>query len=186
MGRTAARRVAGKHSKPNPRSTSIRANGPNHRVLRAGLQEIGFTLFQQIIWDRTQAAPTHTHYWYAHDPCWYARKARAPWYGRGGSNTETIWVAPSPKSVRGKIRSQEEKFPHPTQKPVELWRHPIENHTVPGDPVYEPFAGSGTALIACEQHGRRCLALEIEPRFCDIILARYTAGTGKDPELLER
>ena len=58
-----------------------------------------------------------------------------------------------------------------------LFRRPIENHLQPGELVYDPFAGSGTALIAAEQAGRRCLAMELDPRVCDLIRARYSAFT---------
>src|ERR1035438_8981547 len=68
---------------------------------------------------------TRTHYWYQHEPCWYVRKKNAPWFGKAGENS-TIWDSPSPKFIMG--GSDEEKFDHPTQKPVELMRRPILNH----------------------------------------------------------
>ena len=90
---------------------------------------------------------TRTHYWFQHEPCWYVRKKNAPWFGKPGENT-TIWDAASPKFIMG--GSNEEKFDHPTQKPVELMRRPILNHTKRGELVYEPFLGSGTTLAAAE------------------------------------
>ncbi len=94
---------------------------------------------------------TRTHYWYQHEPCWYVRKKNAPWFGKAGENS-TIWDSPSPKFIRG--GSGEEKYDHPTQKPVDLMRRPILNHTKRGELVYEPFLGSGTTLAAAEQRGR--------------------------------
>jgi DNA modification methylase len=114
-----------------------------------GLERIGFLYPQQIIWNKGRVVLTRTHYWYQHEPCWYVRKKRPPWYGKPGSENSTIWDSPSPKFIMG--GSDEEKFDHPTQKPVELMRKPIRNHTMPGETVYEPFCGSGTTLIAADQ-----------------------------------
>jgi len=67
---------------------------------------------------------------------------------------------------------------HPTQKPVELFMRPISYHTQVNDICYEPFLGSGTQLIACERLGRRCYALELEPNYVDIAVARWEAFSG--------
>jgi DNA modification methylase len=69
---------------------------------------------------------------------------------------------------------------HPTMKPVELLRRPIDWHTTPGSLIYEPFCGSGTALIAAEMAGRRCYAIELSPVFCDVAVRRWQAFTGKE------
>ena len=68
---------------------------------------------------------------------------------------------------------------HPTIKPLECFRRPISYHTLPGELIYEPFAGSGTALIAAEQLGRACYAMELSPVFCDLIVARWERFSGK-------
>lgn len=68
---------------------------------------------------------------------------------------------------------------HPTQKPVELFARPIRKHTTPGDVVFEPFSGSGSQLIAAEQTGRRCYAMELEPVFVEVAVRRWQAFTGK-------
>jgi DNA modification methylase len=67
---------------------------------------------------------------------------------------------------------------HGTQKPVELMRRPILNHTERGAGVYDPFLGSGTTLIACEELGRTCYGLEIDPKYCDVIVQRWQTFTG--------
>jgi DNA modification methylase len=69
--------------------------------------------------------------------------------------------------------SKEEKCDHPTQKPVELMRRPILNHTKRGAAVYDPFLGSGTTLIAAEMTGRVCYGIEIDPKYCDVIVQRW-------------
>jgi DNA modification methylase len=68
---------------------------------------------------------------------------------------------------------------HGTQKPVELKRRSIQNNSAPGDLVYEPFAGSGSTLIAAETIGRSCIAVELDPRYCDVIIQRWEDFTGK-------
>jgi DNA modification methylase len=60
---------------------------------------------------------------------------------------------------------------------------PIRNNSVRGDAVYEPFAGSGTTIIAAERSGRRCLGLELDPGYCDVIVERWQAATGKEATL---
>jgi DNA modification methylase len=105
------------------------------REVLDGLLRIGFLHHQQIIWDKGRAVLTRTHYWFQHEPCWYVRKKNAPWYGKAGANS-TIWDSPSKFIMGG---SDETKFDHPTQKPVELMRKPILNHTKRGELIYDPF-----------------------------------------------
>jgi DNA modification methylase len=86
------------------------------REVLNGLLRIGFLYPQQIIRNKGRTVLTRTHYWYQHEPCWYVRKKNAPWFGKAGENS-TIWDSASPKFIMG--GSDEEKFDHPTQKPVE-------------------------------------------------------------------
>jgi DNA modification methylase len=74
--------------------------------------------------------------------------------------------------------STEEKFDHPAQKPVLLSEIPIRNHLEAGEAVYDPFLGSGTTLIAAEILGRHCLAMEIDPMYCQIAVDRWQNFTG--------
>jgi hypothetical protein len=150
------------------------------REVLDGLLRIGFLHHQQIIWDKGRAVLTRTHYWYAHEPLWYVRKKNAPWYGKAGENS-TIWNSPSPKFIMS--GSDEEKFHHPTQKPVELIRKPILNHTKVGEAVYDPFLGSGTTLAAAEVTGRVCYGLELDPKYVDVVVERWQTLTGKKATL---
>ena len=79
--------------------------------------------------------------------------------------------------------SDEQKFDHPTQKPVELMRRPILNHTNPGEVVYEPFLGSGTTLAAAEVAGRICYGIELDPKYVDVTVQRWQNLTGKQATL---
>lgn len=150
------------------------------REVLDGLLRIGFLHHQQIVWNKGRAVLTRTPYWFAHEPCWFVRKKNAPWYGKAGENT-TVWDSPSPKFIMG--GSDEEKFDHPTQKPAELMRRPLLNHTLPGESCYDPFLGSGTTLIAAEQTGRVCFGVELDPKYCDVIVRRWQQYTGKQATL---
>jgi DNA modification methylase len=145
-----------------------------------GLERIGFLYPQQLIWNKGRTVLTRTHYWYQHEPCLYMRKKNAPWYGKAGENS-TVWDSPSPKFIMG--GSDEEKFDHPTQKPMEVMRRPILNHTLPGEALYDCFLGSGTTLVAAEQTGRICYGVELDPKYVDVICRRWQQYTGKQAVL---
>jgi len=146
------------------------------REVLDGLIKIGFLHHQQIIWNKGRTVLTRTHYWFAHEPCWYVRKKNAPWFGKAGQNS-TIWDSPSPKFIMG--GSEEDKYDHPTQKPVDLMRRPILNHLRRGELVYDPFLGSGTTLAAAELNERICYGMELDPKYVDVIVTRWQTLTGE-------
>lgn len=150
------------------------------REVLDGLLRIGFLHHQQIIWDKGRAVLTRTPYWFAHEPAWFVRKKNAPWFGKAGENS-TIWHSPSPKFIMG--GSDEEKWDHPTQKPLELMRRPILNHTKRGEVVYDPFLGSGTTLMAADLTERICFGIELDPKYCDVIIRRWEEFTGQQATL---
>jgi DNA modification methylase len=150
------------------------------REVLNGLLRIGFEHHQQIIWDKGRAVLTRTLYWFQHEPCWFVRRKNAPWFGKAGENS-TIWASPSPKFIMG--GSDEEKFDHPTQKPVALFRRPILNHLKRGELAYEPFLGSGTTLAAAELTERVCYGLELDPKYVDVVVLRWQTLTGKQATL---
>jgi DNA modification methylase len=150
------------------------------REVLDGLLRIGFLHHQQIIWDKGRTVLTRTLYWFQHEPCWFVRKKNAPWYGKAGENS-TIWASPSPKFIMG--GSDEEKYDHPTQKPVDLMRRPILNHLKRGELVYEPFLGSGTTLAAAELTERVCLGIELDPKYVDVAVQRWQTLAGKKATL---
>jgi hypothetical protein len=150
------------------------------REVLDGLLRIGFLYPQQIIWNKGRTVLTRTHYWYQHEPAWYVRKKNAPWFGKAGENS-TIWDSPSPKFIMG--GSDEEKWDHPTQKPVELMRRPILNHLRCGELVYDSFLGSGTTLVAAELTERVCYGLELDPKYADVIITRWQSLTNKKATL---
>jgi DNA modification methylase len=150
------------------------------REVLDGLLRIGFVHHQQIIWNKGRTVLTRTPYWFAHEPAWFVRKKNAPWYGKAGENS-TVWNSPSPKFIMG--ASDEEKYDHPTQKPIELMRRPILNHLKRGELVYDPFLGSGTTLAAAELAERVCYGLELDPKYVDVVVERWQQLTGKHAKL---
>jgi DNA modification methylase len=145
------------------------------REVLDGLLRIGFLYPQQIIWNKGRTVLTRSLYWYGHEPCWFVRKKNAPWYGKAGENS-TVWDSPSPKFIMG--GSKEEKCDHPTQKPLELMRRPMLNHTKRGELVYDPFSGSGTTMMAAEVTGRICYGIDIDPKYTDVAVLRWQQFTG--------
>jgi DNA modification methylase len=150
------------------------AAGALQLVAGAALEAAGYELRQQIVWVKTMAPLSRSAYHWKHEPCWYAVRSGATAGWIGDRKETTVWEAASPKHIMG--GSDEAKEDHPSQKPVECMERPIRNHA--GD-VYDPFLGSGTTLIACERLGRRCYAMEIEPRYVDVAVRRWEDFTGK-------
>ena len=79
--------------------------------------------------------------------------------------------------------SKEAKFDHPTQKPLELMRRPILNHTKRGDVIYDPFLGSGTTMMAAEVTERACYGIDIDPKYADVAVLRWQKFTGLEATL---
>ncbi len=142
-----------------------------------GLVRIGFEIVAQVIWDKGLFAMGRSWYHWSHEPCWVVRKKGAKVPFRGSRDQATIWRVPSPKMIMG--GSSEPRLDHPTQKPLVLFETPIRNHLKPGEAVYEPFSGSGTALIAAERTGVRCYAMEIDPLYVEVALGRWERFSGE-------
>ncbi|MCC6450502.1 MAG: site-specific DNA-methyltransferase [Candidatus Aureabacteria bacterium] len=147
----------------------------------AGLRRIGFELKQMLIWRKPHFALSRTNYHQQFEPAWYARKPKSARF-LGSRDQSTIWDAPSPKMLMNPGGASEERVDHPTQKPAVLYTRPIQNHLERGECFYEPFGGSGTGIIAAEQTGVRCLAMEIDPRFIYVIVSRWERFTSRTAE----
>jgi len=128
----------------------------------------GFLIRSRIIWAKQRFVLTRGHYHPQHETCWYAVRdgGTAGWVG--DHSQSTLWQVSD--------RNEDSDTNHGTQKPVELMARAIRNHS--GE-VYEPFSGSGTTLVAAEQLGRRCYAIEIEPRYVQVAIERWQKFTGK-------
>jgi len=147
-----------------------------------GLLAIGFEFAQQVIWDKVLFTMSRQWYHWGHEPCVVVRKPGVPNLFIGTRDQSTVWRAPSPKMIMS--GSTEEKIDHPTQKPVLLFETPIANHLRAGEAVYEPFSGSGTCIMAAERLGRRCYAMEIDPKYVQLAIERWQRFTGRHAERL--
>jgi DNA modification methylase len=142
-----------------------------------------FQIRSQIVWAKQHFALSRGNYHWQHEPCWYGvRKGRSSRW-RGDRTQSTVWQIANLNSFGG--NRDEPVTGHGTQKPVELMRRPILNHTERGDWVYDPFLGSGTTLIAVEQTERVCLGLEIDPRYVDVTVSRWQQFSRKTARLAE-
>jgi DNA modification methylase len=133
----------------------------------------GFDIRAQIVWSKSRFALGRGDYHWQHEPCWYAVRKGTRSHWQGARDQSTLWsIAPA--------GAEDTATGHGTQKPVEAMRRPIVNNSERGDLIYEPFCGSGTTLIAAESTGRTCLAIEIDWRYCDVIIERWQRFTGKE------
>jgi DNA modification methylase len=139
-------------------------DGRNAAELSKNLQDSGYELVSQIIWAKPMFAISRGDYHWQHEPCWYAVKKGKNHNWQGSRSESTLW-----KIERG----CKDKTGHSTEKPLECMAKPIKNNTKQGDIVADPFLGSGTTLIACEQLNRTCYGIELEPKYCQVIIERY-------------
>lgn len=142
--------------------------------LVVNLRDAQFDVRAQIIWRKQRFAISRGHYHWQHEPCWYAVRKGGSSKWCGDRSQSTVW------DISNKI---EDHTVHSTQKPLECMARPVRNHGGKKDDVYDPFLGSGTTLIACEQLGRRCFGLELDPRYCDVIVSRWEKATGRQAVL---
>jgi DNA modification methylase len=145
--------------------------GPLHLVFAQDWKRRGI-LRQIMVWVKDSMVLGHSEYHYRHEPILFG------WIpGERSKNPDrtrtTVWEYARPKASKE----------HPTMKPVEFFSAAIKNHTSPGEAVYEPFSGSGTTIIACEQLKRKCYAIEIEPRYVDVAVKRWQNYTKQDATL---
>lgn len=156
--------------------------GPQGTVFRVVIGAVGWKFHQALVWVKDAMVLGHSDYHYRHEDILYGwipgpgRSGRGDHVGSkwlGDNSQTTVFEVPRPK------RSEE----HPTMKPPELVAAMIRNSCPPGGVLYEPFSGSGTTLVAAEQTGRACYAMEIEPKYVAVALERL-AGMGLDPRLV--
>ena len=141
-------------------------------VIWQSWREVGLLPHQVLIWKKSRSVLTYSHFMWDYEPMMYGwREGHMPKV-KPPADSRAVW----------EIESKIEDAPgsvHPTMKPVETIRRPIAYHTRPGELIYEPFCGSGTALIAAEELGRSCYALEQSPQYVDVAVARWEAFSGR-------
>lgn len=143
--------------------------GPLHLAFLLALGDAGLTVRQTLVWVKDQFVLGHADYHARHEPILYGWRPGAAHHFVSDRTQDTVWEIPRP------ARSAE----HPTMKPVALVERAIRNSSRPGETVYDPFAGSGTTLIAAELASRRCRAIEIDPRYAQVIIVRWEALAGR-------
>lgn len=136
--------------------------------------KVGWPIRQHLIWNKDVFVLSRQDYQWKHEPCLYGWKPGAAHKWCSDRSQTTVIDCPRPKANRD----------HPTMKPIPLFDYLIRNSTDVGDTVYDPFCGSGTTLLACEQANRKCVAVELSPRYCDVILRRWETLTGRKAERL--
>lgn len=146
--------------------------GVDSLVHAAAIQKSGFVIRMQMVWAKSNFPIGRGDYHVRHEPCWYAVRNGRPSRRTDDRTQTTLWSINLDKNIEGG---------HSTQKPVECMARPIRNHGGLDDAVYDPFVGSGTTIIAAQQLGRRCFAIEINPTYCDVTLQRWANFTGQDP-----
>ena len=148
-------------------------------IVQASLEAEGFEHRAQIIWVKASIVFSRGHYHWQHEPCLYMVRSGGNGRWAGDRKQSTVWQINGLNPVGSDRRPEDKRTGHSTQKPVECMRRPMVNNSQPADMVYEPFAGSGSTLIAAEDTGRACFAMELHPPHVDLILARWEAFTGK-------
>ena len=141
---------------------------------RAACKAAGLEVRQCLIWNKNSMAMGRQDYQWKHEPCLYGWKEGAGHLWASDRKQTTVLNFDRP------TRSKE----HPTMKPVKLFDYQIQNNTKGGDCVLDLFGGSGTTLIACEQNGRTAYLMELDPKYCDVIIDRWEALTGGKAECI--
>lgn len=136
---------------------------------RSAFADAGFRLAQCGVWVKPGFVLGHHDYHWQHEPVLYGWKPGAAHRWHGDRRQSTVWKFERP--ARSEV--------HPTMKPVALLAYLTMNSSQAGDVVLDPFGGSGSTLVACVQTGRVARLMEIDPRYCDVIVQRWEEFSGE-------
>lgn len=137
---------------------------------RKAFIEAGFKLAQCCIWKKQVFSMSRQPYHWIHEPILFGWRQGAAHYWNSDRKQTTVWEFDRP--FRNDV--------HPTMKPIPLISYPIKNSSKIGDIVLDPFGGSGSTLIACEETDRICYTIELDPKYADVIVNRYIAHMGSN------
>lgn len=142
---------------------------------RGSCFDIGWQVRQCLIWIKNSLVMGRQDYHWKHEPCLYGWKDGAShnWYSDRTQTTLLEFDKPSKSEF------------HPTTKPNKLFSYQIQNSSKEEDNVLDMFGGSGTTIMACEQLNRNCFMMELDPKYCDVIVKRWETLTGKEAVLIE-
>jgi site-specific DNA-methyltransferase (adenine-specific) len=141
---------------------------------RGAAQDAGWKVRQCLIWKKSSIVMGRQDYHWKHEPCLYGWKE-----GAGH-----LWAADRKQTTILEFEKPSRNGEHPTMKPVELFEYQMLNNTKGGDIVLDSFGGSGTTMIAAEKNGRHAYLMELDPKYCDVIVKRWEEFTGKQAVLL--
>lgn len=140
---------------------------------RGAAKDAGWTVRQCLIWKKQTMVMGRQDYHWKHEPCLYGWKDGAA----------HLWATDRKQTTILEFDRPSRNAEHPTMKPVELFEYQMLNNTKGSDLVLDSFAGSGTTAIACEKHGRQARLMELDPKYCDVIVKRWQDFTGKQATL---
>lgn len=140
---------------------------------RGACRAVEWELRECLIWNKNTMVLGRQDYQWKHEPCLYG------WKGGAAHN----WYSDRKQTTVIDMNKPNRNAEHPTMKPVQLFAYLMENSSKPGDIVLDSFCGSGTTLIACEQMSRAARVLELDPKYCDVIVERYINLVGNSDEV---
>jgi site-specific DNA-methyltransferase (adenine-specific) len=140
---------------------------------RGAAADIGWTVRQCLIWKKSSLVLGRQDYQWMHEPCLYGWKD-------GASH---LWASDRKQTTILEFAKPSRNGEHPTMKPVELFEYQMLNNTKGSDLVLDSFGGSGTTVIACEKHSRNARLMELDPKYCDVIVKRWQDFTGEQATL---
>ena len=178
----------------------------NGLAFREAAEKTGWRVRQCLIWNKNHFTLGRQDYQWKHEPCLYGWKDGASHYFFDSRGESTVIEDPTLDIKKLKkdelLKLLQDIFAekrattvincdkptddaeHPTMKPVKLIGYLMRNSTRKGDNVLDIFGGSGSTLIAAEQLGRKCFMMELDPHYCDVIIARWEKLTGRQAELI--
>lgn len=148
--------------------------GTHMMMMMMMMSKAGWQVKHELIWLKQSIVLNRADYNYQHEPFLYGWNKTHKFYGKGKFKNTSVW------QIDRLTKSKE----HPTMKPVELFAEILNNATKKDDIVLDTFCGSGTSFIACEQLERTCYGLELDPKYCDVIIRRWENLTGEKAVLI--
>ena len=137
---------------------------------RGAAKDTGWQVRQCLIWKKSSLVMGRQDYHWMHEPCLYGWKEGAA----------HLWATDRKQTTILEFNKPSRNGEHPTMKPVELFEYQLLNNTKGADIVLDSFGGSGTTIIAAEKHGRYARLMELDPKYCDVIIKRWQEFTGKE------
>jgi site-specific DNA-methyltransferase (adenine-specific) len=173
-----------------------------HMNFEGALNDVGLQVRQELIWNKSRMVFGRQDYQWKHEPCLYGWKEGAAHYFVNNRTLTTVWSDEEEIDIDKMKKDEMKKLlhdmldnrtpttiincnkpiksaDHPTMKPVRLFGYQIANSSRQGNIILDTFGGSGTTIVACEQLGRKARLMELDPHYCDVIIARWEKLTGQ-------